>query len=33
VELEWLLGERTRPLVPKAPRFAAAFCRGIAPGG
>ena len=33
VELEWLLGERTRPLVPVAPRFAAAFHRGIAAGG
>src|SRR5687767_3301750 len=25
MELEWLLGERTRPLVATAPRFAAAF--------
>lgn len=31
IELEWLLGERTRPLVPAAPRFAALFCRGLAP--
>jgi TetR/AcrR family fatty acid metabolism transcriptional regulator len=31
VELEWLLGERTRPLVPMADRFAATFYRGIAP--
>jgi TetR/AcrR family fatty acid metabolism transcriptional regulator len=31
VELEWLLGERTRPLVPVAAAFAATFCRGIAP--
>ncbi len=30
VELEWLLGERTRPLVPYAPRLAAAFYRGLA---
>ncbi|HEX6913039.1 MAG TPA: TetR/AcrR family transcriptional regulator C-terminal domain-containing protein, partial [Longimicrobium sp.] len=33
VELEWLLGERTRPLVARAPRFAATFCRGIATTG
>ncbi|HEU0016592.1 MAG TPA: TetR/AcrR family transcriptional regulator [Longimicrobium sp.] len=31
VELEWLLGDRTRPLVPRASRIAAAFYRGIAP--
>ncbi|HWK90441.1 MAG TPA: TetR/AcrR family transcriptional regulator C-terminal domain-containing protein, partial [Longimicrobium sp.] len=31
VELEWLLGDRSRPLVPRAPRVAAAFYRGIAP--
>jgi TetR/AcrR family transcriptional regulator, fatty acid metabolism regulator protein len=31
IELEWLLGERTRPLVPQAAAFAAIFCRGIAP--
>ncbi len=31
IELEWLLGERTRPLVPAAERFASLFCRGIAP--
>ena len=30
IELEWLLGERTRPLAPAAPRFAAAFHHGIA---
>ncbi|HEV3050087.1 MAG TPA: TetR/AcrR family transcriptional regulator [Longimicrobium sp.] len=29
IELEWLLGERSRPLTPVAPRFAAAFYRGI----
>jgi TetR/AcrR family fatty acid metabolism transcriptional regulator len=33
IELEWLLGERTRPLTPLAPRFAAAFYRGMAPAG
>jgi len=33
VELEWLLGERTRPLAPRADRFAATFYRGIAPAG
>ena len=33
IELEWLLGERTRPLVPMAPRVAAAFYRGLAAGG
>ena len=33
VELEWLLGERSRPLVPTAAPFAAAFCRGISPAG
>jgi TetR/AcrR family transcriptional regulator, fatty acid metabolism regulator protein len=31
IELEWLLGERTRPLVPLAERFAETFWRGIAP--
>ena len=30
IELEWLLGERTRPLVPLAPRVARAFVRGLA---
>jgi TetR/AcrR family fatty acid metabolism transcriptional regulator len=29
IELEWLLGERTRPLVPLAPRVARAFVRGL----
>lgn len=29
IELEWLLGERTRPLVPFAPRVAATFFRGL----
>ncbi|HEX2078966.1 MAG TPA: TetR/AcrR family transcriptional regulator [Longimicrobium sp.] len=33
IELEWLLGERTRPLTPLAYRFAAAFYRGMAPTG
>ena len=33
VELEWLLGERTRPLVPMAARFAATFSAGIAVAG
>jgi TetR/AcrR family fatty acid metabolism transcriptional regulator len=32
IELEWLLGERTRPLAAIAPRFAAAFYRGISAG-
>jgi TetR/AcrR family transcriptional regulator, fatty acid metabolism regulator protein len=32
VELEWLLGERTRPLVPAAERVARAFVRGLAAG-
>ena len=31
VELEWLLGDRSRPLVPVAPRMAATFYRGLAP--
>jgi TetR/AcrR family fatty acid metabolism transcriptional regulator len=31
IELEWLLGERTRPLLPLAPKLAAAFYRGLAP--
>ena len=30
IELEWLLGERSRPLLPAAARFAATFFRGIA---
>ncbi|HEX2207457.1 MAG TPA: TetR/AcrR family transcriptional regulator [Longimicrobium sp.] len=30
VELEWLLGERSKPLTPIAARFAATFYRGIA---
>lgn len=30
IELEWLLGERTRPLAPLAPRVAATFHRGLA---
>jgi TetR/AcrR family fatty acid metabolism transcriptional regulator len=33
VELEWLLGERGRPLVPMAARFAATFSQGIAVPG
>jgi TetR/AcrR family fatty acid metabolism transcriptional regulator len=33
IELEWLLGDRSRPLAPAADRFAATFCRGIAPAG
>ena len=31
IELEWLLGERTRPLVPLAERVAATFCHGTVP--
>ena len=31
IELEWLLGEQTRPLVPLAPKVAATFYRGLAP--
>jgi TetR/AcrR family fatty acid metabolism transcriptional regulator len=31
IELEWLLGERSRPLVPIAPKVAATFYRGLAP--
>lgn len=31
IELEWLLGERSRPLVPLAPRVAETFYRGLAP--
>jgi TetR/AcrR family fatty acid metabolism transcriptional regulator len=31
IELEWLLSDRSRPLAPTADRFAATFCRGIAP--
>ena len=30
LELEWLLGERTRPLIPLAPRVARSFVRGLA---
>jgi TetR/AcrR family fatty acid metabolism transcriptional regulator len=33
IELEWLLGDRTRPLVPMAPRVAATFFRGLATVG
>ncbi len=29
IELEWLLGERTRPLVPQAPKVASTFYRGL----
>ncbi|HYJ78119.1 MAG TPA: TetR/AcrR family transcriptional regulator [Longimicrobiaceae bacterium] len=32
VELEWLLGDRSRPLVPLAPKVAATFYHGLAPG-
>ena len=32
IELEWLLGERTRPLGPLAPKVAATFYRGLASG-
>jgi TetR/AcrR family fatty acid metabolism transcriptional regulator len=32
IELEWLLGEQHRPLVPMAPRVAATFLRGLAAG-
>jgi TetR/AcrR family transcriptional regulator, fatty acid metabolism regulator protein len=31
IELEWLLGDQSRPLTPLANRVAAAFYRGIAP--
>lgn len=31
IELEWLLGDRSRPLAATADRFAASFYRGIAP--
>lgn len=31
IELEWLLGDRSRPLAPTAPRMAEAFYRGLAP--
>jgi TetR/AcrR family fatty acid metabolism transcriptional regulator len=31
IELEWLLGDRTRPLNPLAPKVAATFYRGLAP--
>lgn len=30
IELEWLLGDHSRPLVPSAPQVAAAFYRGLA---
>ena len=33
IELEWLLGEQSRPLVPMAPRVASTFLRGLAAGG
>jgi TetR/AcrR family fatty acid metabolism transcriptional regulator len=33
VELEWLLGERSRPLAPRAARFAATFSQGVAAPG
>ncbi|HEV7591347.1 MAG TPA: TetR/AcrR family transcriptional regulator [Longimicrobium sp.] len=29
IELEWLLGDRSRPLVPLAPKVAATFYRGL----
>ncbi len=29
IELEWLLGDRSRPLMPFAPRVAATFTRGL----
>lgn len=31
IELEWLLGDRSRPLAPRADHFAGTFYRGIAP--
>ncbi|MGI9180337.1 MAG: TetR/AcrR family transcriptional regulator [Longimicrobiaceae bacterium] len=31
IELEWLLGDRSRPLGPTAPTMAALFYRGLAP--
>lgn len=31
IELEWLLGDHTRPLTPLAPQVAATFCHGLAP--
>ncbi|HEX5725300.1 MAG TPA: TetR/AcrR family transcriptional regulator [Longimicrobiaceae bacterium] len=31
IELEWLLGDQSRPLTPFAPRVAASFYRGLAP--
>jgi TetR/AcrR family fatty acid metabolism transcriptional regulator len=31
IELEWLLGDRSRPLVPLAPKVAATFYRGLKP--
>ncbi|HET6232957.1 MAG TPA: TetR/AcrR family transcriptional regulator [Longimicrobiaceae bacterium] len=33
IELEWLLGDRSRPLAPYAPRVANAFYLGLAPPG
>ena len=33
IELEWLLGDRSRPLVPLAPKVAATFYRGLSPSG
>lgn len=33
IELEWLLGDRSRPLVAMAPRVAATFFRGLATVG
>jgi TetR/AcrR family fatty acid metabolism transcriptional regulator len=30
VELNWLLGDRSRPLLPLAPRVAAIYCAGVA---
>ena len=33
IELEWLLGDRSRPLVPLADRVADTFYRGLAPAG
>jgi hypothetical protein len=30
IELEWLLGDHSRPLVPSAPQVAAVFYRGLA---
>ena len=33
IELEWLLGDRSRPLVPTAPRVAATFLYGLVAAG